>query len=259
MAHGSIEAQHYDELVALVPDARYIFMNHGYLDPREPRDAAVPPEHAAFRYSANLVRRLVRGLALADRSVLDVGAGRGGTAAYLGRAGARRVVGLDYCLGHVQFCRRVHVAPNVAFVCGDAHALPFADASFDVVTNIESSHCYPDIVQFFREVRRVLRTDGTFCYTDNVNRQIVTATQRCEQLRAAGLEILEQMDITNYVAAGVAAAAGPLTHFFVEAIDPQRKNAHRIADLIHSVTLGAFTLYATRRFDYWMWRLRPVR
>jgi SAM-dependent methyltransferase len=51
-------------------------------------------------------------------------------------------------------------------VVGTAMALPVADASFDVVTNVESSHCYPDIEAFYREVARVLRPGGIFLYTD---------------------------------------------------------------------------------------------
>src|SRR5690348_1176594 len=104
---------HYDELVEAIPDPRYVFMNYGYFDPREPQHADVPAEHAAFRYSANLVRRLVRGVALDGRVVLDVGAGRGGTCAYLARAGAARVIGVDACAGNVRFCRAVHVSDRL--------------------------------------------------------------------------------------------------------------------------------------------------
>ena len=38
--------------------------------------------------------------------------------------------------------------------------------AFDVVTNIESSHTYPNLRGFFTEVRRVLRSGGRFLYTD---------------------------------------------------------------------------------------------
>ena len=49
---------------------------------------------------------------------------------------------------------------------GDAENLPFDDASFDVVTNLESSHTYPDIRAFLGQVRRVLRPGGWFLHTD---------------------------------------------------------------------------------------------
>lgn len=52
------------------------------------------------------------------------------------------------------------------FEVGDAEHLPVEDQSFDVVTNIESSHTYPNLRAFFAEVKRVLKTDGAFLYTD---------------------------------------------------------------------------------------------
>jgi SAM-dependent methyltransferase len=49
---------------------------------------------------------------------------------------------------------------------GDAEHLPCDDAAFDVVTNVESSHTYPDVRAFLGEVRRVLRPGGWFLHTD---------------------------------------------------------------------------------------------
>ena len=44
--------------------------------------------------------------------------------------------------------------------------MPFPPQQFDVVYNIESSHCYPNCQQFFAEVHRVLKPGGYFLYTD---------------------------------------------------------------------------------------------
>lgn len=49
---------------------------------------------------------------------------------------------------------------------GDAEKLPLADASFDAVLNVESSHCYGNVETFFREAARVLRPDGRFLFAD---------------------------------------------------------------------------------------------
>ena len=46
------------------------------------------------------------------------------------------------------------------FEVGDAEHLPFEDESFEVVTNMESSHTYPNLRAFFSEVRRVLAKGG---------------------------------------------------------------------------------------------------
>merc|ERR1719460_1375102 len=50
----------------------------------------------------------------------------------------------------------------LSFVQGDAENLPFPDASFDIVVNVESSHTYPHFDRFVAEVRRVLRPNGRF-------------------------------------------------------------------------------------------------
>ena len=50
---------------------------------------------------------------------------------------------------------------------GSALDLPFPDASFDVVLNVEASNDYGDRRRFFREVARVLKPDGIFLYADS--------------------------------------------------------------------------------------------
>jgi len=65
----------------------------------------------------------------------------------------------------IAFCRSTH-GHGTRFEVGDAEHLPFDDGSFDVVTNMESSHTYPNLRAFFMEVQRVLAEGGTFLYTD---------------------------------------------------------------------------------------------
>src|ERR1700690_3091246 len=49
---------------------------------------------------------------------------------------------------------------------GDAENLPFEKNTFDVVINVEASHCYPNFPRFLSEVARVLRHGGHFLYAD---------------------------------------------------------------------------------------------
>lgn len=95
--------------------------------------------------------------------VLDAGCGIGGSALYLARKYGCRVTGVT--LSHRQARRaREHATRNgfsgrVDFVIGDFDALPFEDASFDLVWALESV-CYAnDKRRFVREAHRVLR-DG---------------------------------------------------------------------------------------------------
>jgi ubiquinone/menaquinone biosynthesis C-methylase UbiE len=104
---------------------------------------------------------------LGDRDVLEVSCGHGGGASYLTRAfRPRSYTGLDLNPAAIAFCRRRHRVPALQFVQGDAERLPFPDASFDVVVNVEASHCYPSFPRFLAEVARVLRPGGELLYAD---------------------------------------------------------------------------------------------
>jgi SAM-dependent methyltransferase len=87
----------------------------------------------------------------------------------------------------------------VRFETGDAEHLPFDDGAFDVVTNIESSHTYPNLRAFYAEVRRVLRSGGRFLYTD------LLPVPRWMEVRALlgplGLRVVDDRDITANVLA----------------------------------------------------------
>ena len=52
---------------------------------------------------------------------------------------------------------------NARFVQGDVGALPFDDASFDVVLSLNGFHAFPDKEAAWRETFRVLGPGGTFC------------------------------------------------------------------------------------------------
>ena len=144
------------------------FLNFGYLANENPQYARkeLPAEYKS-RHSAKLVLEVIGDCEVDDREVLDVGCGRGGTVTILKNFfSPKRVTGLDLSPNHIAFCRATHQYDNVTFMEGDAENLPFADASIDIVTNIESACCYPNVRQFYREVYRVLRSGGHFLYAD---------------------------------------------------------------------------------------------
>ncbi|HEY4916967.1 MAG TPA: class I SAM-dependent methyltransferase [Solirubrobacteraceae bacterium] len=97
------------------------------------------------------------------RDVLDVGCGEGGLARRLARAGAR-VVGLDPQALSLQQSRDARAGtPAVRFIDGVAQALPFPDASFDLVVFFNSLHHVPiqAMDASIAEAARVLRRGGS--------------------------------------------------------------------------------------------------
>jgi ubiquinone/menaquinone biosynthesis C-methylase UbiE len=89
-------------------------------------------------------------------TALDVGTGTGSAAlAIAERFPAARVVGVDIAPEMVERARqKTRDRPNVTFDVGDASALSYDDASFDLVTAA-------NMIPFFDELARVVRPDGT--------------------------------------------------------------------------------------------------
>jgi len=138
----------------------------------------------------------------AGKTVLEVGSGRGGGAAFLTRKlKPASYLGLDYAANQINFCRRIHAeVDDLRFVCGDAMALPFEENFFDIVVNVESSHVYSDFPKFAKEVHRVLKPGGSFCWTDF--RAAHKWANLESTLRAAGF-VDELEDITSDVVRGL--------------------------------------------------------
>ncbi len=102
------------------------------------------------------------------RRILDLGAGTGVFTRVLGRRYRRAdVTALDIAPAMLQQARARggwwRRAPRC--VCGDAEALPFADASFDFIfSNLMLQWCV-DLPAALRELRRVLAPGGLLMFT----------------------------------------------------------------------------------------------
>lgn len=75
---------------------------------------------------------------------------------------ARLTVGGDYTFALVR--RAVdHYRGRIPVLQFDAQALPFADASFDLIVMFEAIYYLPDVSAFLRDARRVLAPGGSLC------------------------------------------------------------------------------------------------
>ena len=93
--------------------------------------------------------------------MLDVASGEGYGSALLAQV-ARRVIGVEYSGPTVRAAAGNFPRPNLQFLQGDARALPLADGCVDAVVSFETIEHFDRQDDFLREVRRVLRPDGSF-------------------------------------------------------------------------------------------------
>lgn len=102
-----------------------------------------------------------------------------------------------------------HWQRHTQFICADAHALPFADGTFDAIVLVSALHHFPDLVSFLRSLARKLQPEGFIAalsepvghyYGANiasellrdllsgVNEQTFTLPEYADIFRRAGLE-----------------------------------------------------------------------
>ena len=124
--------------------------------------AAMLDEAGRRRKAAKIlaVLRHVRGLDdLSGLTAADVGCSAGFIADELAGAGAARTYGVDIDVPGLR-AARTRFGDHVQFVCAAGQALPFPDASLDVVV---FNHIYEHVVDpeaVIADVKRVLKPDG---------------------------------------------------------------------------------------------------
>ena len=100
-----------------------------------------------------------------DDIVLDVGCGGGININRMAEK-AKKVYGVDYSIESVKLSREVNRdligQGKVEVLEGDVQSLPFEDNTFDIITAFETVYFWPNIEKSFGEVKRVLKTGGTF-------------------------------------------------------------------------------------------------
>jgi demethylmenaquinone methyltransferase / 2-methoxy-6-polyprenyl-1,4-benzoquinol methylase len=122
-------------------------------------------------WRARTANRLRPILSRPDAIVLDLCCGTGDLAFSLARSGKARIVGADFA--HTMLVRAKEksasltaatpgqTAPPVPFLEADALRLPFADASFDLVTTAFGFRNLSNYEAGLREFQRVLKPGGT--------------------------------------------------------------------------------------------------
>ncbi len=143
-------AQYPDEFI----DRLHLVWGPGFLSPGGPEEVA----------------RIVDGLDLNGKRVLDIGCGTCGPAIVLARDFGARVDCLDVEAALIERARRnaaaAGVADRITFHLVEPGPLTFDDASFDVVFSKDAMLHIPDKSALFADVFRVLVPGGVFAASD---------------------------------------------------------------------------------------------
>ena len=110
--------------------------------------------------------------------VLDVCSGVGGPSRYLAHRYGCRVVGLDFTETRYRaaqyLTRMVGLDHLVSYRHGNALAMPFVDAEFDVVIGQEAWCHVPNKARLIAECARVLKPGGIIAFTDILRQPMLT-------------------------------------------------------------------------------------
>jgi len=189
----------YEYLSVRVKDKGAVFLNFGYAAHHEGYQALpLAPEDEHHRYPLQLYHHIAKSIKWENADALEVSSGRGGGAHFITQHfRPRSYKGVDFSTRAIDFCRSHYNVKGLSFEHGNAEALTFPDNSFDVVVNVEASLYYPNITRFFEHVKRVLKPNGYFLYTDLRYEEKVEIWQA--QLHNMGLKVIKEEEITKNV------------------------------------------------------------
>lgn len=188
------------------------------LDNLTPEDLAPVDEFHIRGREASAELAALAGIGASDR-VLDVGSGLGGPARHLAGAYGCHVTGIDltaeFCEVATMLGQRTGLADRLAFEVGDALAMPFRDASFDVAWTQHVAMNIADRASLYAEIFRVVKPGGRLAVYDILqgpggevlfpvpwaSRPELSHLVRPEEMRqlleAAGFHIAEWRDVSE--------------------------------------------------------------
>ena len=136
----------------------------GYINTGESCHPELSRRFEKHRHMARYEFALERLAESRPRKLLDVGSGREHGAAMLLHV-AEFVVGLDADPESVKYASRRYTKPDLQFIHGDAHNLPFDDEAFDALVTFEVIEHVEFPEKMAGELARVLRSGGCLILT----------------------------------------------------------------------------------------------
>lgn len=139
----------------------------GSRDAYERWHAELPVDRADAPWHRLVQSHLVHDRDLAGKHVLEIGAGRGGFAAWLGGLPnpPARVVAGDFSATAIDKARAAHTSSGVFFEVADIQSIAHGNEVFDTVISCETVEHVPNPQQAVAELARVLRPGGRLFLT----------------------------------------------------------------------------------------------
>lgn len=187
------------------------------------------PEESIFEASRRTVQKLADlcGTLDEDCTVLDLGAGIGGSARFLAKSYGCQVVALNLSEVENERNRRMNAEQGldhlIEVVDGNFENVPYPDETFDVVWSQDAILHSPNRNQVLVEAHRVLKQGGEMVFTDPMQTEdcfqeylnpilqrihlasLATPTFYCQTARDLGFEVLgydnQPQHLTNHYAA----------------------------------------------------------
>jgi SAM-dependent methyltransferase len=152
-----------------------------------------PDTAAEHRLALEMLR-----IAPGDR-VLDVGCGPGNfTRDFARAAGDGEVVGLDASRTMLEAAVRHGGPPNLSYVRGDAHRLPFPDRAFDAVCCFAALYLIEEPMRAIDEIVRVLAPGGRVALLASCNRGPLPKRLTGPPVRAlTGIRLFDREELTG--------------------------------------------------------------
>ena len=122
-------------------------------------ERVIPGEVNDDLWAEHIARYAFASRLATDARVLDMGCGTGYGAAELAQH-AQSATGVDVSADAIRYAREHY--PNTTFIAGSATALPFPNASFDLITAFEVIEHLENWHELLIEARRLLHPNGTF-------------------------------------------------------------------------------------------------
>ncbi|MFW0783240.1 class I SAM-dependent methyltransferase [Gordonia sp. CPCC 206044] len=134
-----------------------------------------------------------------DRLVLDVACGPGNYTRRFAEnlTGDGRCVGIDFSPTMLSQAARTNQSRRSSYVRADAHAIPFSDNTFDVVTCLAALYLIPDPLPVVDELLRVTRPGGEVVIFTSVRTELSALPGVRQVAGFSGYHIFDRHEIVD--------------------------------------------------------------